>query len=110
MAKDRPVERDPSAIDEEIGFLVHCIREDQREIETRQASIAQTKSRLMELIQLRGSNWSDDEGYARLASEGKRTYYDTVSLDDLIITDPLRYGWLKDYRREATIAQRLQVK
>lgn len=59
---------------------------------------------------MRGANWSDDEGYARLMSEGHRFSYDIETLDKLLISDPLRYGCLKDFRRETTIHERVQVK
>ncbi len=49
-------------------------------------------------------------GYARLTSEGVRTIYDTKALDELIIKDPLHYGWLKDYRNESTVRSTVQVK
>jgi hypothetical protein len=61
-------------------------------------------------LEERGDNWSDEEGYARIISEGERIYYDTNALDKLIIEEPLRYGWLKDYRVTSTVQSRVQVK
>lgn len=61
-------------------------------------------------MEARGANWSDDDGYARLMSEGHRFHYDTENLDKLLISDPLRYGRLKDFRRESIVPERVQVK
>ena len=45
-----------------------------------------------------------------LISEGIRTSYETKALDELIIKDPLHYGWLKDYRKESAVRGGVQVK
>lgn len=96
--------------DTEITALVAEIREHQRVVEEEDSRIQTLKVRLAELLEARGSNWADDEGYARLVSEGLRVSYDTNQLDDLIIKDPLRYGWLREYRRENPVSGRVQVK
>ena len=98
------------AIDHKIEELVDLVRANQQRIATLEARITIAKDELRQLIEQRGENWSDDEGYARVSSEGVRKFYDTQALDELIITDPLRYGWLKDYRRETTVRARVLVK
>lgn len=97
-------------LDSRIAELVEVIRESQNEVVTLQARIEDAKEALRDLLEVRGTNWSDDIGYARLVSEGIRTTYDTKALDNLIVNDPLRYGWLKDYRRESAIMGGVQVK
>ena len=62
------------------------------------------------MLELRGENWSDDDGYARLVPDSTRVSYETKALDELIIHEPLHYGWLKDYRKESTIRSSVQVK
>jgi hypothetical protein len=104
------MQRDVTATDAQIAGLVSHIRECQSEISEREAEISRLKEQLSALLRERGSNWSDDQGYARLVSEGTRIGYDTTALDDLIINDPLRYGWLKDYRRESVVSERVQVR
>ena len=94
---------------EEISRLVDEIRHYKAEEERLSQCINELKVELRKLLEVHG-NWSDAEGYARIASEGMRTSYDTGALDDLIITDPLRYGWLKDYRQTSTLQSRVQVK
>jgi len=96
--------------DDRIAELVFQIRSAQGNMDTLQMQIEQAKDELRVLLQERGENWSDDLGYARLTSEGLRTLYDTKSLDELIIKDPLHYGWLTDYRSESTVRSAVQVK
>jgi hypothetical protein len=97
-------------IDERIADLVDDIRNIQHRVVTLQAKIDDAKEELQVLLQQRGSNWSDTEGYARLVGEGLRVTYETKALDDLIINDPLRYGWLKDYRNESTVRGGVQIR
>lgn len=97
-------------VDNEIAEIVEQIRIHQSIVEDNMDDIQALKERLAELLEARGANWSDDDGYARLVSAGTRIYYDTSALDDLIIKDPLHYGWLKDFRRESTVSSRVQVK
>lgn len=96
--------------DDEIADLVEEIRSNRARIERFEESIEEAKERLRVLLEDRGESWSDDDGYARLAAEGLRRYYDSGALDELIINDPLRYGWLKDYRKESAVPSRVQVK
>ena len=93
-----------------IAELVDLIRTNQQQLATIEARIALAKDELRELLEQRGANWSDDSGFALLTSEGVRRYYDTRALDELIINDPLRYGWLKDYRRESIVSGGVRVK
>lgn len=102
--------QDIQDLDERIAQLVSRIRTAQENIESQQARIEHEKDELRVLLELRGENWSDDLGYARLTSEGVRTLYDTKALDELIIKDPLHYGWLKDYRSESMVRSTVQVK
>jgi len=97
-------------LDERIADLVYQVRSAQQQIESLQAEIDGAKAVLQILLRQRGENWSDDTGYARLLSEAVRIGYDTHALDDLIINDPLRYGWLKDYRIESAVRGGVQVK
>jgi multidrug resistance efflux pump len=97
-------------LDAEISALVAQVREANEQIDDLQAEIEVAKANLRELLEQRGSNWSDDDGYARLTSEGVRISYDTKALDELIIKQPLQYGWLKDFRRESHVQGTIQVK
>ncbi len=107
---DGKQQRTQEALDEQITDLVSEIRQSQEIIAEHENQIHEAKERLTQLLSERGSNWSDDSGYARLVSEGTRIAYDTSALDELIIHEPLRYGWLKDYRTEQKISSRIQVK
>jgi hypothetical protein len=99
-----------TALDERIAELVDIVRINQQRIARLEDRIAAVKEELRALLEQRGENWSDAEGYARLVNDGVRYYYDKQALDHLIITDPLRYGWLKDYRRETVVQGGVQVK
>lgn len=96
--------------DAKIIELVQNIRAHKNAIDQHQADIDALKIQLETLLIQRGQNWSDDEGYARLQSQGVRVFYSHEELDQLILTDPLRYGWLKDYRHESAVSARIQVK
>ena len=97
-------------IDERIEQIVQEIRECKADADEIEACVTNLKDELRKLLVERGENWSDADGYARIVSEGERTAYNTAALDDLIIQDPLRYGWLKDYRVKTPIVSRIQVK
>jgi hypothetical protein len=99
-----------SEVDEQIATLVACIREYRDEAERFETKIREAKDQLIPLLEQRGSNWSDEYGYARMAQEGTRFDYDTAELDALILNDPLRYGWLKEYRRIGVVPSRLMVR
>jgi uncharacterized protein YdcH (DUF465 family) len=109
ISKDRQA-KDTHDLDQRIAELVSQVRTAQENIDSLNMEIEQAKDELRALLQERGGNWSDDVGYARLTSEGVRTIYDTKALDELIIKDPLHYGWLKDYRNESTVRSTVQVK
>lgn len=97
-------------LDQRIAELVEVVRSNQERLASLEARITEAKEELYQLLKQRGSNWADDDGYARLNTDGLRRFYDTSALDELIITDPLRYGWLKDYRREAVVRGGVRVK
>lgn len=106
-AEDTP---ETDALEDEIACTVHRIRQHQEAVERASASISELKDRLEALLKVRGSNWSDDDGYARLYGESKRVNYSAKVLDDLIAADPLKFGWLSSYRKESTLAGRVVVK
>lgn len=99
-----------TTMDQRIEEVVDEIRKCRHQMEALDVCVNDLKDELRELLEARGANWSDSEGYARLVAEGERTFYDAVALDEMIIADPLRYGWLKDYRLKSTISGRIQVK
>jgi len=96
--------------DQQIAERVDLIRSIQERIAALGEKIQATKEELSELLAEKGSNWSDDEGYARLVADSVRRSYDSKALDELIINDPLRHGWLKDYRKETPVRGGIQVK
>lgn len=98
------------ALDAEIAHLVEIVRETVDEMAALEEKVRAAKDRLRILLIQRGENWKDEEGYARLMADSVRTSYDTRALDELIISDPLRHGWLKDYRKEFTVRGGVQVK
>jgi len=98
------------ALDAEIAKLVETVRETVDEMTVMEEKVHAAKDRLRILLVQRGDNWKDDDGYARLMADSVRTSYDTRALDELIINDPLRHGWLKDYRKEFTVRGGIQVK
>ncbi|MEO8392945.1 MAG: hypothetical protein ABI700_08125 [Chloroflexota bacterium] len=97
-------------LDERIIDLVEKIRSHRQRINTLEAKNDAAREELRQLLELRGENWSDDDGYARLVPDSTRVSYETKALDDLIIHEPLHYGWLKDYRKESAIRSSVQVK
>lgn len=101
---------DTNEVETAIVELVDMIRAYRERGEAIEEKIEEAKAELRELLDKYGQSWADDEGYARLVSEGIRTSYDTKELDELIIKDPLRYGWLKDYRKQSPVRGGVQVK
>ncbi len=97
-------------VDTRITELVETVRYHRERIAALEARNEAAKSELRKLLLQRGESWSDEEGYARLIPESTRASYETDKLDDLIIHDPLHYGWLKDYRKQSIIRANLQVK
>lgn len=97
-------------IDQQIAERVEEVRDAQVQMGTLAERVERLKAELLALLEQKGSNWSDDTGYARLVAEGVRRTYDTKALDELIISDPLHYGWLTDYRKESTVRGGVQVK
>lgn len=97
-------------LDQQIAERVDVVRGMQERIAALEERIHGVKEELVGLLEQKGSSWTDDEGYARLVSEGIRRSYDNKALDELIINDPLRYGWLKDYRKESPVRGGIQIK
>ena len=99
-----------AALDDRIAELVDLVRGHRERIAALEAKNDVAKDELRQLLELRGENWSDDEGYARLTAESSRTSYESKALDDLILRDPLHYGWLKDYRKQSVVRGGIQIK
>lgn len=97
-------------IDSRIVELVDTVRAHRERIAALESKNDAAKEELRHLLELRGENWSDEEGYARLVPESVRTSYESKALDDLIIRDPLHYGWLKDFRKQSTVRGSIQVR
>jgi hypothetical protein len=97
-------------LDGKIAELVDEVRESQEKLGTLGEQVTRAKEQLRELLEMRGSNWTDDKGYARLLSDSLRKRYDSDALDKLILGDPLQYGWLKDFRKETVVNGSVQVK
>jgi uncharacterized coiled-coil protein SlyX len=97
-------------LDQRIAERVDVIRSIQERIAALQDKVQSVKDELRSLLNEKGSSWSDDEGYARIIADAVRRTYDSKALDELIITDPLRHGWLKDYRKETPVRGGVQVK
>ena len=97
-------------VDNRIAELVSSLRDQREQMAALSAESDTARDELRRLLELRGENWSDDDGYARLVPESTRASYEVKSLDALILRDPLQYGWLKDYRKLSTIRSTVQVK
>lgn len=97
-------------LDQRIAERVDVVRSIQERIAALQEKVLLVKEELRDLLDQKGESWSDDEGYARIVADSFRRTYDAKALDELIITDPLRHGWLKDYRRETPVKGGVQVK
>jgi uncharacterized small protein (DUF1192 family) len=115
MVKNAVIKRDDvidveEYIDDQIAERVDVVRGIQERIGALSEKVESLKAELRELLEQKGSNWSDSEGYAQIVSDGMRKSYDAKTLDELIIKDPLRYGWLKDYRKESPVRGGVKVK
>ena len=97
-------------IDQQIAERVQIVRDAQGQIALLDEQIQIMKNELHELLEQKGSGWSDSAGYARLVSESVRTSYDTKELDQLILNEPMRYAWLQEYRKESTVRGGVQIK
>lgn len=97
-------------VDEDIRDLVDHIRNYESKIQGLERHIDSLKAVLHDRLQMRAMNWSDSKGYARITAEEDLSSYDVKALDKLIITDPVRYGWLGQYRTKSTIPSKVQVK
>mgnify|MGYP001158973651 CR=1 FL=1 len=97
-------------IDSRIAELVDSVRAHRERIAALEARNDAARDELRRLLEMRGENWSDDEGYARLVPDSARISYDARALDDLIVREPLHYGWLKEYRKSSVVRGTIQVK
>ena len=102
--------KDCQSLDNEILALVQHVREDQNLIAEKQNAIYEIKAQLAKLLEIRGTNWSDDFGYARLVNEDPNIVYNARALDELIHSDPVRFGWLREHRSEIVIPQRVLIR
>jgi hypothetical protein len=109
IATAKTIEEKPN-YDQEIAELVDLVRGMQERIGGMQEKIQMAKERLRDLLEQSGGSWKDSEGYARLTADSVRASYDSKALDQLILSDPLRNGWLKDYRKESIVRGTIQVK
>jgi len=96
--------------DEQIADLVEDIRAYHARMALLQEKIDDAKTLLREFLEKRGENWKDDEGYARIVSEGIRTFYRTKDLDRLIAENPENYSYLRNFRSQSLIKSSVQVK
>lgn len=96
--------------DREIKALVRAVRRMNRKMEALEDHRRAARERLRALLTLRGENWQDDKGYARLCADSIRASYDAKALDALIVSDPLGNGWLKEYRKESVVRGGIQIK
>jgi hypothetical protein len=97
-------------IDQQIAERVQIVRDAQSQIALLDEQIQIMKTELRELLEQKGENWTDADGYARLVAEGTRTNYNTKGLDELILSEPLRYGWLNDFRKQSAVRGGVQIK
>ena len=97
-------------IDQQIAERVQIVRDAQGQIALLEEQIQIMKDELRQLLEQKGSGWTDSAGYARLVAESVRTSYSTKALDDLILTEPLRYAWLQEFRKESMVRGGVQVK
>lgn len=100
MFEDHDHTPDLNTINDEIHALVLRFREYEHNINLQQHAMQSVKDRLEVLLQLRGSSWSDGFGYARLSPDNAVCEYDSKALDHLILSDPVHYAWLNQYRKD----------
>jgi hypothetical protein len=95
----------------EVMSVLRSIKEARNEIE---AEIGKDwekgREKLRNLLEQKGSEWTDGEGYARIAAGYTTIEYDTAALDALIKADPERYGPLQAFRKEKQVKGSLQIK
>lgn len=100
----------PDLLDMEIAERVDIVRSLQERIESLSGKIQTIKDELRVLLEEKGTNWKDDEGYAALTQDSVRFSYDTRALDDMLLKDPDQNGWLKTFRRESVVRGTVKVK
>src|SRR5688500_7784365 len=97
-------------IDQQIADRVQIVRDAQAQIGLLDDQIKLMKDELRELLDQKGSGWTDSVAYVCLVAEVTRTAYVIKALDELILKEPLRYGWLGDFRKESTVRRGIQIK
>lgn len=97
-------------IDQQIADRVELVRAAQRQADLLNGQLELLKGELYELIMQKGEGWSDSAGYARVVAEGVEATYDTKALDELILKEPVRYGWLGDFRKREHVRPAVKVK
>jgi hypothetical protein len=110
MTDNSIIVEDCQTLDDDILALVQQAREHQNTIAEILNAIYDIKERLVPLLEVRGIGWSDDDGYARLAQEDLSIVYNARALDELILSDPTRFGWLREHRSEIAIPQRVLMR
>jgi hypothetical protein len=81
------------------------IRELRDSVEALVIETATLKERLMSLMAQRADEHDTEPGtLPRAPWASMRVYYDAEGLDRLIASDPVRFSWLKDFRREYVVA------
>lgn len=99
----------PEDNDQEVRALVRQVRELNSQMEALRQEMKQAQRKLIPLLGRRGDRWSDQRGSVQIVREGVRRVYDADALDRLILSDPLRYSWLRDFRREFATAAHIDI-
>jgi hypothetical protein len=90
---------------DEDALSTALIRELRDSVEALVVETATLKERLMTLMAQRADEHDADSGsQSRAPWAAMRVYYDADGLDRLIASDPVRFSWLKDFRREFVVA------
>lgn len=99
-----------TAQDAEIIRRLDCIRQLNVEAERIEDRINVEKDALKHLLKARGSNYEDDQGFARLVADGVRRSYDAEALDRLMLRSKWWDTRLRRYRREFNVRGGVRVK
>lgn len=96
--------------DAEIAHLVDEIRQLGDEAEEIENKVRAAKAQLRAKLEARGSNWEDENGYARLIPASTSARYDRDALDRLMLKSEWWATRLRKFRRESTISSYVSVK
>lgn len=99
-----------NVVDDRIAELVDLVRAHRQQIAKLETLNDDARQEIRHLLEMRGENWTDAEGYARLVPDSTRISYEARALDDLIVREPLEYGWLRDYRKSSVVRSSVQVR